>query len=116
MRDVLAAMAKGNSRARLAFDLYTHRVRSYVGAMLPSLDGLDVLVFTAGVGENCAPVRSAVCEKFGFLGVKLDHGKNSQSQVEGQISAPDSLVRVLVVRTHEEWEIASECFRLVASR
>jgi acetate kinase len=116
MRDVLAAMAKGNSRARLAFDLYTHRVRSYVGAMLPSLDGLDALVFTAGVGENCAQVRSAVCEKFGFLGVKLDRGKNSQSQVEGQISAPDSLVRVLVVRTHEEWEIARECFRLVASR
>ena len=83
---------------------------------MPSLGGLDTLIFTAGVGENCAPVRSAVCQEFGFLGLKLDAEKNAQSQVDGDISAPDSSVRVLVVRTQEEWEIALQCFRLVADR
>ena len=114
MRQILTAMQAGNSRAQLAFEVYAHRVRSSIGAMLPSLDGLDTLIFTAGVGENCAPVRSAVCQEFGFLGLTLDVRKNVQSQVDGDISAPDSSVRVLVVRTYEEWEIARECFRLVA--
>src|SRR5204862_5197738 len=67
MREVLAAMAEGNPRAKLAFDVYVHRLRAEIGAMLATLGGLDALVFAAGVGENAALVRAAACESFAFL-------------------------------------------------
>jgi acetate kinase len=77
MRQILVAMAQGNSRAQLAFDVYVHSVRFHVGAMLPSLGGLDALIFTAGVGENCPQIRSAVCSGFGFPGLTLAQGRQS---------------------------------------
>jgi acetate kinase len=112
MRDILAAMAKGNSRAKLAFDTYVHSLRSHIGAMAASIGGLDALVFTAGVGEHAAPVRAAACEAFAFLGLKLDLEKNAQSRLDWDIAAPDSTVRVLVIHTEEDWEIARECWKL----
>jgi acetate kinase len=113
MRAVMAAMERGEARAQLAFDVYVHRLRSEIGAMLGSLGGLDVLVFTAGVGENSPELRARAVEGFGFLGAKLDAGKNAQSPVDADIAAADSTVRVLVVHTQEEWEIARECYRVV---
>ena len=80
--------------------------------MLASLGGLDALVFTAGVGEHAAQVRAAACEAFTFLGLKLDPEKNAQSRLDWDIAAPDSTVRVLVIHTEEDWEIARECSKL----
>jgi acetate kinase len=113
MRQINNAIAKDNDRARLALDIYIHRLRSQIGAMLASLQGLDVLVFTAGVGENSPQVRSATCEAFGFLGLKLDAAKNEASPVDQDIATPDSSVRVLVIHTQEDWAIAQECWRLL---
>jgi acetate kinase len=112
MRAVMAAIDRGDARAQLAFDVYVHRLRAEIGAMLASLGGLDVLVFTAGVGENSPQVRAQAVEAFAFMGVKLDAAKNAQSPPDADIAAPDSAVRVLVVHTQEEWEIARESFRV----
>src|SRR6267378_4442986 len=76
IRGVLEARASGNPRARLAFDVYVHRVRSGIGAMLASLGGLDALVFTAGVGENSPEVRESVCAGFEFLGIAVEPTAN----------------------------------------
>lgn len=110
MRDIVADMADGHSRAKLAFDIYTHRVRFYVGAMLASLGGLDALVFTAGVGEHSAPVRAAVCEDFAFLGLLLDSEKNERLPVDTDIASSESPVRVLVIHAQENWAIARSCW------
>lgn len=113
MRQIQAAIAQGDSRAKLAFDIYGHRLRAAIGAMLASLGGLDALVFTAGVGENSPAVRGAACEGFGFLGLKLDLAKNNQSPVDADIATADSTVRVVVVNTQEDWAIAQEAWQLV---
>ncbi len=112
MRDVLAAMSKGNERARLAFDVYAHRLIKEIGAMLAVLGGMDALVFTGGVGENSPPLREAACGQFGFLGLKLDAAKNAATRPDADIAAADSAIRVLVIRAEEDWEIARECYRL----
>ncbi|MEG4817010.1 acetate kinase [Microcoleus sp. K5-D4] len=112
MRQIGDAIAQGNERAQLALDIYIHRLRAGIGAMLASLGGLDALIFTAGVGENSAVVRSAACEAFGFMGLKLDGEKNQQSPVDEDIAAVDSAVRILVIHTQEDWEIARECWKL----
>ncbi|MDF5725339.1 MAG: acetate kinase [Rhizonema sp. PD37] len=112
MRSIREAIAQGNSRAQLAVDIYIHRLRSYIGAMIASLQGLDVLVFTAGVGENDPNIRSAACEALGFLGLKLDSEKNQSKPVDIDIATSDSAVRVLVIHTEEDWAIAQECWRL----
>ena len=114
MREILAAMAQGNDRATLAFGVYAHRLRAEIGAMMASLGGLDALVFTAGVGENCAPLRAAVGDAFAFLGMKIDPGINQAPPAgDCDIAAADSTIRVVVVRTQEEWEIARECRRVL---
>lgn len=115
MRDVLAAMDTGNADARLAFDVYVHRLAQELGSMLASLGGLDVLVFTAGVGENAPLLRTRVAERFAFLGMRLDESTNAKSPADAEISTPASAVRVLVVHTEEDWEIARECQRLNAA-
>ncbi|MEG4343812.1 acetate kinase [Microcoleus sp. A003_D6] len=116
MRQIGEAIAQGNERAQLAWDIYIHRLRAGIGAMLASLGGLDALIFTAGVGENSAVVRSAACEAFGFMGLKLDAEKNQQSPVDEDIAAADSAVRVLVIHTQEDWEIARECWNFIRQK
>ena len=111
MREILAAIGKGNQRAQLAFDIYAHRVSREVGAMLAVLGGVDALVFTGGVGEHCAPLRERVCRQFGFLGLELDSARNANAAPDLDIAAPQSRVRVLVIHAEEEWEIARECYR-----
>ena len=106
LRNILASRENGDTKAQLAFDIYIHRLRSSIGAMMASLGGLDALVFTAGVGENAAIVREKACEKFTFLGVQLDRDKNNTRPVNEDIATPDSQVRVLVIHTEEDWTIA----------
>lgn len=106
MREVLAAVERGETRARLAFDVYVHRLCRELGGMIASLGGLDALVFTAGVGENCPPLRARACEQFAFLGIQLDQARNAAVQPDAEISLAASAVRVLVIRTQEDWEIA----------
>ena len=118
MREILAASQNGNkpakmARAKLAFDVYVHRLQSGIGAMIAVLGGVDALVFTAGVGENSPEVRAAVCENFAFLGMRLDPGKNPQSPGDTDISVPDAAVRVLIIRAQEDWMIAQQCWNLV---
>jgi acetate kinase len=113
MREILAAMKQGNPRARLAFDIYTHRLQAGIGAMVAVLGGIDALVFTAGVGENSSEVRSAACGKLEFLGLKLDEAANAQVSADEDVSAQDSQVRILVIRAQEDWAIARECWKLL---
>ncbi|MEM9510339.1 MAG: acetate kinase, partial [Cyanobacteria bacterium P01_E01_bin.35] len=112
MRTILAASAEGKKRSQLAFDIYIHRLRSSIGAMMASLGGLDVLVFTAGVGENAVMVREKTCAQFAFLGLSLDTEKNNARPVDQDITTSDSKVRVLVIHTEEDWAIATQCWQL----
>lgn len=111
MRQVVARMKAGDDRARLAFEIFVHRLRAAIGAMMAVLGGLDVLVFTAGIGENSAEVRAAGCANLEFVGLKLDGSKNAQASGDQDVSAPDSAVRVLIVRAQEDWAIARACWR-----
>jgi len=116
MRKIVSAMKDGNSRAKLAFEIFVHRLRSSIGSMVAVLGGIDALVFTAGIGENSPEVRAAACANFGFLGVELDAAKNAQSPTDQEISRPSSLVRVLIVRAQEDWAIARDCWRLASAQ
>jgi acetate kinase len=119
MREVVAAMKSGNERARLAFDIFVHRLQTGIGAMIAALGGIDALIFTAGIGEHSQEVRAAACANFGFLGLKLDTAKNvspkPKPQADQDISAPTSNVRVLIVPAQEDWAIATECYKQVAT-
>ncbi len=112
MRSVVNAMVAGNSQAKLAFDIYIHRIQSVIGSMLPSLDTLDALVFTAGVGENSGLVREKVCQNLAFLGITLDLDKNNKKNIEQNIADPNSSIGVIVVHTQEDWAIALQCMEL----
>ena len=112
LRDILAAMREGHQRAKLAFDIYVHRIRAAIGGMSAVLGGMDALVFTGGVGENSPDVRAATCTKLGYLGLRLDSDKNIRPSPDTDISSPDSLVRVLVIRAEEDWAIATESWKL----
>lgn len=116
MREVLKARDGGNEKAKLAFDMYVHRLRCGIGEMVASLGGLDVLVFTGGVGENAVAVREETCSGLEFLGVEIDREKNSASPKNAAVSTENSAVEVLVVRTQEDWAIASECWQLISNR
>jgi acetate kinase len=108
LREVLTAAERGEGRAALALEVYLHRLRALIGAMTAALGGLDVLVFTGGVGEHSAPIRSATCSGFAYLGVDLDEDRNRQAAQDAQISSPQSRVAVLVVTAREDLEIARE--------
>jgi acetate kinase len=109
MREVLHAMQAGDERARLAFDMFVHRLQTGIGAMSAALNGCDALVFTAGIGENSPEVRSSVCERLQFFGVCIDSKKNAEPCKDQDISASGSRVRVFTVRAQEDWAIAHEC-------
>jgi acetate kinase len=116
MREIVSAMKDGHPRAKLAFEIFVHRLQAGIGAMIAVLDGIDVLVFTAGIGENSTEVRAAACANFGFLSLKLDPAENAQSSPDREISRSDSAIRVLIVRAQEDWAIARECWRLASAR
>jgi acetate kinase len=114
MRDITKALNQGDATAELAYSMYAYRIRKYIGAYAAVLNGLDALVFTAGVGENDALVRSRACQQLDFFGIVLDEEKN-QVRTPGlrDISRPESRVRILVVPTNEELEIARQCAELL---
>lgn len=116
LRQVLAEIEAGNPRAKLALDIYVHRLRSCIGSMLASLGGLETLVFTAGVGENSPIVRSQACQAFEFLGLKLDEQQNECRPLDQDIATADSTVRVLVIHTQEDWAIAQDCYQCTSVR
>jgi acetate kinase len=115
MRQIVSAMNKGNDRAKLAFNIFVHRLQAGIGAMVAALGGLDALVFTAGIGENSAEVRQAACGHFGFLGLEVDTAKNASAKPDEDISTASSTVRVLIVRAEEDWSIARESWKLISN-
>lgn len=114
MRDITKALEAGDANARLAYDLYAYRIKKYIGAYVAVLNGLDALIFTAGVGENDALVRQVVCQELDYLGIQLDEEKNAQ-RAKGirEISPENARVKVLLVPTNEELEIARQCVALL---
>ncbi len=114
MREIDAACEEGNERAKLAIEMYNYRIRKYIGAYAAAMDGCDIIVFTAGVGENQASMREKVCEGLSFMGVKIDVEKNSGIHgEEAVISTPDSKVTVVVIPTDEELMIATDTMALL---
>ena len=112
-RDLEAGAAEGNEACQLALQKFYYEVAKYVGAYAAALNGIDVLTFTAGVGENGITTRKAICEYLGFMGVKIDDEKNNVRGKETLISTPDSAVQVWVIPTNEELMIAQDTAELV---
>ncbi len=114
MRDIEAAIAAGNERAKLALDMFEYRLLKYIGAYTAALNGVDVLVFTGGIGENQMQTRDYICRGLEYLGVKYNAELNGKTRGEEiEISTPDSKVRVVVIPTDEELTIASDTVALV---
>lgn len=116
MRDIKALIDQGDKNADLAFDLYAYRIKKYIGAYAAALNGLDAIVFTAGVGENASDIRKRVCTDMQFLGIKMDEAKNEiRSSEIREINTPESAVKILVIPTNEELEIVQQCYDLLKS-
>ena len=114
VRPVLAAEARGDERARLALDVFVHRLAAAIAGMLPSLDRLDALVFTGGIGEHAAALRMRTCAKLAALGVRLDDTANAASVADdADIALAGAPSRILVIAAREEWTIARECARVL---
>lgn len=113
MRDIEDAIAAGNERAKLAMDMYEYRILKYIGAYTAVLGGVDVIAFTAGVGENSPELREAICEKLAYMGITLDKEANRSRGKEVEISGKDSKVKVVVIPTDEELVIAQDTAMIV---
>lgn len=116
MREIESAVNAGDERAKLALDMYELRITKYIGAYAAEMGGLDVIVFTGGVGENQTGVRENVCAPLGFMGVEIDRELNSKIRgEEALISLPGSKVKVVVIPTDEELMIARDTKDIVSS-
>ena len=114
MRDVNKAVEDGNKEAELALDMYAYRIKKYMGAYAVAMNGLDAIIFTAGVGENDAAMRKRVCTNMEFLGIGINNESNDIRRNDiREISAENMRVKVLVVPTNEEFEIAEQCYALL---
>lgn len=117
MRDIEAAAASGNERAILALEIYDNRVKKFIGSYAASMEGIDLLVFTGGVGENESRFRASVCQGLEFMGIKFDAQANAGTRgVDKLLSTADSRVKVTVTTTDEELVIATDTFKLVKKR
>ena len=113
MRDIKKLTKKNDSHAHLAYEMYAYRIKKYIGSYAAILNGLDAIVFTAGVGENDAIIREMVCRDMGFLGIRIDNIKNcSNKTCFREINSASSSVKIVVVPTNEELEIALQCNEL----
>ena len=112
-RDIEDAVAEGNERAALALKVFAHKVRFYIGAYIAEMNGVDAIIFTAGVGENDATMREIICNNLGNLGIKLDPVKNKMRGKETEISTDDSKVKILMIPTNEELMIARDTYNIV---
>ena len=115
MRDIEAGIAAGNERAKLAMEMYEYRILKYIGAYAAVLDGVDIIVFTGGVGENQTKTRENICRHLGYLGVTFDAEANKVRGEEVTISAADSKVKVVVIPTDEEMMIAEDTAEIVGN-
>jgi len=115
MRAIKKELENGSEEAKLAYDMYAYRIRKYIGSYTAVLNGLDAIVFTGGVGENDSLTRKLVTTNLDYLGINLDAEKNEQ-RIEGihEINRADSNVKILIVPTNEELEIANQCFQLLS--
>jgi acetate kinase len=116
MREVLKKLSAGDEKAKLAFDVYVHRLRGSIAAMAAAMNGLDVVVFTGGVGENAAPVRAAAAEGLAFMGVEIDPALNATARPDLDISAQGVRIRTLVIKAREDVEVAREVRQVLGSR
>jgi acetate kinase len=116
MREVLKAVRAGNDDARLAFDVYVHRLRSLIGSMAAAMGGADAIAFTGGIGENAPAVRAAAARGLGFLGVKIDSALNRKvaKGIDADISRAGSKVRTVVIHAREDVEVAREVRRVLS--
>jgi len=115
MREIDAAIQNGDERAALALKTYNYRIKKYLGAYAAALGGVDIVVFTGGVGENQGQVRAAVCENMDYMGIKLDEERNKIVRgIEAVISVDDSLVKVVVIPTDEEFMIALDTLKSIS--
>ena len=112
-RDLEKAAEEGNERAQLAQDVFGYRVAKYIGAYTAAMNGVDAIVFTAGLGENNNIMREYICSYLGYLGVKIDQKENAIRSEEKVVSTADSKVKVMVVPTNEELAIARETVELI---
>ena len=113
MRDIDAAIEAGNEDAKNAFDVLCYGIAKFVGGYAAAMNGVDAIVFTAGIGENAGNVRETVCSYLGYLGISLDAEANSKRGEEMVISTADSKVKVAVIPTNEELAICRETVALV---
>lgn len=117
MRDIRAAAENGNARAQLAIEMFAARIKKFVGSYAALMEGIDLLVFTGGIGENDPTTRELVCQGLEFMGIRFDFQLNKQVHGEDTLlSTPDSKVKVAVIATNEELVIASDTFRLTKKR
>ena len=118
MREICDEIDKGNPIAQLAMDMYELRILKYIGAYAAELNGVDIIAFTGGVGENQTPTRRNICRNLSYLGVKIDEELNDKlwRGKEGEISTPDSKVKVVVVMTDEEYMIAHDTEAIIEGR
>lgn len=115
MREIRAAIAEGNEKAKLAYDMFAYRIKKYIGSYAAALGGADILIFTGGIGENAFYLRELVCKDLAFLGIEIDTEKNSKTfGEEAIISTPESKITVMVVPTDEEYMIASDTMGIVS--
>ena len=114
-RDIEAAAKQGNERAQLALDIFAYRIKGFIGSYLAKLDGADVIVFTAGVGENAISMRAKICSGMENMGIKLDPERNNVRGEETIISAVDSKVKILLIPTNEELMIARDTRQVIES-
>jgi acetate kinase len=115
MKRVLEMLLAGDEGARLAFDVYIHRLRGCIAAMAAGMNGLDVLVFTGGVGEHAAPVRASAVSGLRFLGVEIDPALNSNVDTDADVSSPSAAVPTLVIKAREDVEVAREVRKVLSS-
>ena len=114
MREVGAAAEQGNQMAILGNKMYSYRIKKYIGSYIAALGGVDILVFTGGIGENDDIVRAAVCEEMEYLGISIDESKNKGLRgKEAEISTENSKVKILIVPTNEELVIAQDTKQIV---
>lgn len=116
LRDIQAEAEKGNADCRVALEMNAYRIKKYIGAYTAALNGLDAIVFTAGIGENSSVLRKMVCTEMTYFGIALDESKNGLTSNElREISSQGSKVKILVIPTNEELEIAKQAFRLAVN-
>ncbi|MDK2821066.1 MAG: acetate kinase [Clostridia bacterium] len=114
-RDVESAMLEGNDRARLAWDIFVYTVKKFIGSYIAVLNGLDILVFTAGLGENFISARQAICKDMDYVGIEIDENENKVRGCEKEITAAGSKARVFVIPTNEELMIARDTKNIVSN-